>query len=61
MKYRVELSAKAYVKASVEIEAESSSQAQQKALAAAYEGEALWKYDGAEDDTAQIEAVESAL
>jgi len=61
MKYRVELSAKAYVKASVEVDATSRAEAETKALDTAYGGDVLWKYDGAEDDTAQVEAVESAL
>ena len=56
-KYRVELTAKAIVVTSVVVEAEDPDKAEQAALAEAYSGDVLWKYDGAEDDTAQVESV----
>jgi hypothetical protein len=55
MKYRVELSAKATVTTTVEVEAAIASEARAKAREQAQAGDVIWKYDGAEDDTIQVE------
>ena len=56
-RYRVELSAKAYVSGSIEVRAQSAKDAEKQALNSAWAGEINWKYNGTEDDTAQVEGV----
>jgi hypothetical protein len=58
MKYQVELTARAIVETRVEVEADSADEAKARALQQAYSGDVIWKYDGAEDDTAQVEICE---
>lgn len=50
MLYRVDLSAVAFMKGSVEVEAVSSKAAKEKALAVANDGDVDWKYDGLDDN-----------
>jgi hypothetical protein len=57
-KYSVELTARAIVTTKVEVEASTAAEAAKVAKAQAYAGDVIWKYDGAEDDTAQVEAIE---
>jgi len=57
-KYRVELTAKAIVTGAIEVEADTASEARQKAREQAWAGNVIWKYDGTEDDTAQVESAE---
>ena len=55
--YRVELTAQANVKAYVYVDAADEEAAKACAVVIAKEGDAEWKYDGADDDTIQVESV----
>jgi hypothetical protein len=55
-KFRIDLSAKATVLASVEVQAETRFAAEQAALLKAWGGDLVWKYDGADDETIQVDA-----
>jgi hypothetical protein len=57
VKYRVGLTARADVSASVEVEADTKLSAGAKALAMAKSGDVVWGYDGADDGTVEVEAV----
>lgn len=57
MKYEVKLNSTAAVDAVIEVEAESSAEAGEKAVDEAQRGNVIWRYNGCEDENIEIETV----
>ena len=58
MRCRVELTARADVSASVEVEADSEEAAGKAAKVMAQAGNVDWGYDGADDSTVEVETIQ---
>lgn len=54
-KFRVTLTAKAIVTASISVEADNADEAMESAKQRAWSGDVIWEYTGAQDETIQAE------
>lgn len=54
MKHRILLTAQASVSCAVEIEADSTEEAETKAIDHARSGNVVWEYDGVDDESIEV-------